>query len=208
VADARVRVAWEHRWVSIQPIGSQAPGHERRRRRIPAAPFGVESPHRRIGRSTGSDVTKQGWAGLSEAQVAKRLGRALDVAFDHDPIADLGGSAGALAALGEEAWVALQVERKHTHPAENVLQYWPWLERNRRRLVLVHAIAPDARRRTGPRADLTSWLGSMMERVIPGRFTYCRLDLGSTDEPAQLEAAIAAIDGVRGPMEARRLLGQ
>ena len=72
----------------------------------------------------------------------------------------------------------------------------------------MHAIAPDARRRTGPRADLTSWLGSMMERVIPGRFTYCRLDLGSADEPAQLEAALAAIDGVRGPMEARRLLGQ
>ena len=153
-------------------------------------------------------MAKQEWAGLSEGQVAKRLGRALGVAFDADPVPDLGGSAGSMAALGEEAWVALQVERKHTHPAENVLQYWPWLERNRRRLVLVHAIAPDARRRTGPRADLTSWLGSMMERVIPGRFTYCRLDLGSAAEAAQVAAAIAAIDGVRGPMEARRLLGQ
>lgn len=153
-------------------------------------------------------MAKQEWAGLSEGQVAKRLGKALGVAFDDDPVPDLGGSAGALAALGEEAWVALQVERKHTHPAENVLQYWPWLERNRRRLVLVHAIAPDARRRTGPRADLTSWLGSMMERVIPGRFTYCRLDLGTPDEAAQLAAALAAIESVRGPMEARRLLGQ
>jgi hypothetical protein len=140
--------------------------------------------------------------------VAKRLGRALGVAFDGEPVPDLGGSPGGMAAVGEEAWVALQVERKHTHPAENVLQYWPWLERSRRRLVLVHAIAPDARRRTGPRADLTSWLGSMMERVIPGRFTYCRLELGSAEEAAQLEAAIAAIDAVRGPMEARRLLGE
>ena len=153
-------------------------------------------------------MAKQEWAGLSEGQLTRRLGKALGVVFDDEPVPDLGGSAGAMAALGEEAWVALQVERKHAHPAENVLQYWPWLERNRRRLVLVHAIAPDARRRTGPRADLTSWLGSMMERVIPGRFTYCRLELGSAAEAAQLAAAIAAIDGLRGPMEARRLLGQ
>ena len=115
----------------------------------------------------------------------------------------LGGSAGALAEVGQQAWVALQVERRHTHPAENVLQYWPWLQRNRRRLVLVHAIAPDARRRTGPRADLTSWLGAMMERVIPGRFTYCRVELGGADEAVQLEAARAAIEAVRAPSGAR-----
>lgn len=152
-------------------------------------------------------MAKQGWAGLSEGQLTKRLGKVLGVTFDEEPVPDLGGSPGALAAVGEEAWVALQVERKHAHPAENVLQYWPWLERNRRRVVLVHAIAPDARRRTGPRADLTSWLGSMMERVIPGRFTYCRLDLGSVDEEGQLESAIDAIDRVRGPMGARQLIG-
>ncbi|HYO43880.1 MAG TPA: hypothetical protein VES19_11845 [Candidatus Limnocylindrales bacterium] len=153
-------------------------------------------------------MAKQGWAGLSEVQVAKRLGTVLGVEFDDDPVPGLGGSVGSLASVGDEAWVALQVERKHTHPAENVLQYWPWLERNRRRVVLVHAIAPDARRRTGPRADLTSWLGSMMERVIPGRFAYCRLDLGSAEEAAQLDAAIAAIEAVRGPRESRRLLGE
>jgi hypothetical protein len=151
-------------------------------------------------------MAKQGWAGLSEAQVRRQFGKALGVVFDAEPMPDLGGSAGALAALGEDAWVALQVERKHTHPAENVLQYWPWLERNRRRLVLVHAIAPDARRRTGPRADLTSWLGSMMERVIPGRFTYCRLELGTGEEAAQLQAAIAAIEALRGPLERRGLI--
>jgi hypothetical protein len=151
-------------------------------------------------------VAKQGWAGLSEAQVRKQFGRALGIVFDVEDVPDLGGSAGALAAVGDDAWVALQVERKHTHPAENVLQYWPWLERNRRRLVLVHAIAPDARRRTGPRADLTSWLGSMMERVVPGRFSYCRLELGTKGEAAQLEAALAAIDALRGPMERRSLI--
>ncbi len=151
-------------------------------------------------------MAKQGWAGLTERQVAKRLGRALGVAFEAEPLAGLGGSEGALAQVGDEAWVALQVERKHAHPAENVLQYWPWLERTRRRLVLVHAIVPDARRRTGPRADLTSWLGSVMERVIPGRFTYCRLELGTADEAAQLEAAIAAIAAARGPLGVRGLV--
>ena len=93
--------------------------------------------------------------------------------------------------------MALEVETKHTHPAENVLQYWPWLERSRRRVVLVHAIAPDARRRAGPRTDLTKWLGAMMGRVLPGRFTYCRLDLGTDDEAAQLEATVAAVTELR-----------
>jgi hypothetical protein len=151
-------------------------------------------------------VAKQGWAGLSDGQLTKRLGKALGVAFEAAPEPDLGGSAGALATVGDEAFVALQVERKHVHPAENVLQYWRWLERTRRRLVLVHAIAPDARRRTGPRADLTSWLGAMMERVIPSRFSYCRLELGTEAEAAQLEAALAAIAALRAPMEARSLL--
>jgi hypothetical protein len=151
-------------------------------------------------------VAAHGWAGLSDGQLTKRLGKVLGVAFDADPVDGLGGSAGALAVVGDLAWVALQVERKHAHPAENVLQYWRWLERSRRRLVLVHAIAPDARRRTGPRADLTSWLGSMMERVIPARFSYCRLELGTDREAAQLEAAIAAIAAVRGPMESRGLV--
>lgn len=148
----------------------------------------------------------KGLGDVSDSQVRKRFGKVLGVAFDEEPMAELGGSPGALAAVGDDAWVALQVERKHTHPAENVLQYWPWLERSRRRLVLVHAIAPDARRRTGPRADLTSWLGAMMERVIPGRFTYCRLELGSRDEAAQLEAALAAIEALREPMGGRSLI--
>ena len=148
-------------------------------------------------------MAKQGWAGLSDEQIAMRLERILDVTFDADPVATLGRSGSALAEVGDEAWVALQVEHKHAHPVENVLQYWPWLERNRRRLVLVHAIAPDARKRTGPRADLTTWLGAMMERVLSGRFSYCRLDLGTAEEAAQVEAAIVAVAAARAPMEAR-----
>lgn len=165
---------------------------------------GVESSLRR--REHGGDLAKQEWGGLSEAQVAKRLGRMLGVTFAGNEIVGLGGVAGGLAEVGDLAWVALQVEEKHTHPAENVLQYWPWLERSRRRLVLVHAIAPDARKRTGHRTDLTKWLGAMMERVLPGRFTYCRLDLGTAEETAQLAAATAAVDQLRRPPQERTLV--
>lgn len=151
-------------------------------------------------------MAKQGWNDLSDNQLAKRLGRTLGVTWYADDHPGLGGSAGHLAEVGPEAWVALQVERKHNHPAENVLQYWPWLERSRRRLVLVHAIAPDARRRRGPRAELTVWLGAMMERVLPGRFHYCRLELGTGHEAGQLDAAITAIAAVREPLEGRPLV--
>jgi hypothetical protein len=142
-------------------------------------------------------LARSQWADLSDAQVAKRLGRILDVVFNEDGEVGLGATPGGLGEVGEDTYVALEVETKHAHPAENVLQYWPWLERSRRRLVLIHAITPDARKRSGPRTDLTKWLGAMMERVLPGRFTYCRLDLGTDDEEAQLEAAVAAVTGVR-----------
>ena len=138
-------------------------------------------------------MPKTHWDGLSDAQVAKRLGKVLGVSFAGNETVGLGGVAGGLAEVGDDAWVALQVEDKHTHPAENVLQYWPWLERRRRRVVLIHAIVPGARKRTGHRTDLTKWLGAMMERVLPGRFTYCRLALGTEDEPGQLDAAATAI---------------
>ena len=138
-------------------------------------------------------MAKNEWADLSEGQLVRRIGRLLGVAFSDAETVGLGGSPVGLAEVGDDAYVGLEVEQKHTHPAENVLQYWPGLERNRRRLVLIHAIAPDAKKRSGHRADLTRWLGAMMERVLPGRFTYCRLDLGTGDEAGQVVAAKAAI---------------
>jgi len=152
------------------------------------------------------DLANPEWGHLSEAQIAKRLGRMLGVRFAGNETVGRGGVAGGLAEVGEHAWVALQVEEKHTHPAENVLQYWPWLERSQRRLVLVHVIAPDARKRTGHRTDLTKWLGAMMERVLPGRFTYCRLDLGTDEETAQLKATAVAIAELRRPSKGRALV--
>ncbi len=150
-------------------------------------------------------MAKQEWGDLTDAQVAKRLGRMLDVRFAGNGVVGLGGVAGGLAEIGDHAWVALQVEEKHTHPAENVLQYWPWLERSRRRLVLIHAITPGVRNRKGHRTDLTKWLGAMMERVLPGRFTYCRLDLGTDEAAAQIKAASAAIDDLRRPSKGRAI---
>jgi hypothetical protein len=151
-------------------------------------------------------VAKQAWTGISDAKATRRVGELLGVIFDEEPVGELGGSTGALATAGNDAWVALQFERKHTHPVENVLQYWRWLERSRRRLVLVHAIAPDARKRAGPRADLTSWLGAMMERALPGRFAYCRIELGTPDETAQIAAARRAITAIHDPVETIGLL--
>lgn len=152
-------------------------------------------------------MAKQDWAGISDTKATKRLGEQLGVAFDADPVGGLGGSDGAMASVGDDAWVALQFERKHQHPVENVLQYWRWLERSRRRLVLVHAIAPDAPKRGSARADLTAWTGAMMERVLGGRFAYCRVELGTASEAAQLQAAREAIAALREPIEARWLIG-
>lgn len=148
-------------------------------------------------------MAKQDWAGISDAKAAVRLGKLLGVAFEAEPLEDLGGTVGAMANVADDAWVALQLERKHNHPVENVVQYWRWLERSRRRLVLVHAIAPDARGRTGPRSDLTTWIGTVMQHGLSGRFAYCRLELGSPDEAEQVEAARKAIATLRRPLEGK-----
>jgi len=46
----------------------------------------------------------------------------------------------------------------------------------------------------------------MMERVLPGRFTYCRLDLGTDEEAAQLAATTAAVEELRRPPKERTLV--
>ena len=55
-------------------------------------------------------------------------------------------------------------------------------------------------------AARSAWVGAMMERVLPSRFTYCRVELGSADEAAQLEAARGSIAALRQPLEGRSLL--
>jgi hypothetical protein len=148
---------------------------------------------------------QRAWNRRSKAEITRRLGRRLGVEFVALEPLGPGGTARRLASLGHDAWVALELERKHARPVHNVLRYWPWLDRTRRRLVVIHAIVPEARRQTGPRSNLTLWLGALMERVLPGRFTYCRLELGSEREAVQLEAARAAVAELRRPALPRRL---
>lgn len=148
-------------------------------------------------------MAKKRWGNLSKARQVKRLGRRLDVAFTFRVAVGVSGDTGGMVEVGRDAWVALEIERKRPHPVENVLKYWPWLDRSRRRLVLIHAITPNARRRVDSRAELTKWLGALMERVLPGRFTYCRLEIGTEAEDRQLRAVVAAIRELRQPRLAR-----
>lgn len=95
--------------------------------------------------------------------------------------------------MDADDWIVLEVEHSQTHPEGNVLKYWPWLERNKRRATLIHAIAPDARKQQGARTDLARWLGRRMERSLRGRFRYCRVHLGPETELDDLEIARQAI---------------
>ena len=151
------------------------------------------------------DVGKQSWTGIPKAEITTRLGELLAVEFVEREELGPGGTATRIATLDNDAWVALEIERSHARPVHNVLRYWPWMDRTRRRLVVVHAILPDAPQQDGPRTELTIWTGELMERVLGGRFTYCRVELGSDAEDAQLEAALDAVAVLRRPQAARPL---
>jgi len=151
------------------------------------------------------DVGKQSWIGIPKAEITKRLGELLAVEFVEREELGPGGTATRIATLDNDAWVALEIERSHARPVHNVLRYWPWMDRTRRRLVVVHAILPDAPQQDGPRTELTIWTGELMERVLGGRFTYCRVELGSDAEEAQLETALDAVAVLRRPQAARPL---
>lgn len=135
--------------------------------------------------------------GQTQQQVAARLGRQLGIRFGPGYPIGVGGLPDGLADMGLERYVALEFELAQSHPSTNVLKYWPWLERSGRRLVLVHAIAPDARKRRGPRTALTIWLATRMERSLRGRFRYCRVELGSEGEDEHLQRARDAIARIR-----------
>jgi len=148
-------------------------------------------------------ATGTGWGDLPKAKTIKRLGRRLEVELSRHEAPGLTGETGGLAEIGRDAWVVLEIETRHGHPVERVLRYWPWLDRNRRRLVLVHVIPPRARKRDRSRAELTTWLGALMERVLPGRFSYCRVELDTDAEADQLDAATQAVAELRQPHRRR-----
>ncbi len=148
-------------------------------------------------------ATKAGWGDVPRAKLVKQLGRRLEVELSRHEAPGLTGETGGVAEIGRDAWVILEVETKHGHPVERVLRYWPWLDRNRRRLVLIHVIPHRAQKRDRPRAELTTWLGALMERVLPGRFTYCRVELDTVAETEELDAARAAVAELRQPRRRR-----
>jgi hypothetical protein len=133
------------------------------------------------------------WYGLSELQVALRLGRRLGLRWAPGGLIGYGARPDGRIELAPDTWVMLEVEQGQHHPAANVLKYWPWLEGTRTRLVLVHAIAPDASKRQGPRTDLALWTGEKMRRQLRGRFAYCRVELGTDTETEDIQRARAAI---------------
>ena len=152
-------------------------------------------PLRSSGVSSRTDSVRgaDSWYGLSEAQVALRLGRRLGLRWAPGGLIGYGAKPDARVELAPGTWVMLEVERGQHHPAANVLKYWPWLEGTRTRLVLVHAIAPDASKRHGPRTDLAVWTGDKMQRELRGRFAYCRVELGTDREARDMQRARAAI---------------
>jgi hypothetical protein len=145
----------------------------------------------------------KGWGDLPKARLVKRLERRLEVDLSRHEARGLTGETGGVAEVGHDAWVVVEIETKHGHPVERVIRYWPWLDRNRRRMVLVHVIPARARKRDRSRSELTTWLGALMERVLPGRFSYCRIELDTTAEADQLEAARSSITELRQPRRKR-----
>jgi hypothetical protein len=148
-------------------------------------------------------TTRPVWGDLPKAKLVRRLGRRLGIELSGHETPGLTGETGGVAEVGRDSWVVLEIETRHGHPVERVLRYWPWLDRNRRRMVLVHVIPARARKRDRSRSELTTWLGALMERVLPGRFSYCRIELDTTAEADQLEAARSSITELRQPRRKR-----
>lgn len=77
------------------------------------------------------------------------------------------------------------------HPTTNVVKYWPWLdEDSSRRLVLVHLFFANTHRRR-----LTSWVAERMEREFGTRFRYIGWDVESERglDPSTLDQIAVAV---------------
>jgi hypothetical protein len=120
-------------------------------------------------------------------QIATRLGGVLLI--PELPLARLGSRADYGLALGSShsSYLYVEIEVGQTHPTTNVLKYWPWLDEDERRsLILVQLFQGNKHRRS-----LTQWLSERMTRELGGRFRYFGLDLPLED--AALEAIAAEV---------------
>jgi hypothetical protein len=73
------------------------------------------------------------------------------------------------------------LERGQKHPQTNVLKYWPWLEDDTtRQVLLIQLFGSNTSRRA-----LTAWTAQKMAETLGDRFTYVARDLPMT--PADYE---------------------
>jgi hypothetical protein len=79
--------------------------------------------------------------------------------------------------ISEHIRLFVEIERAQKHPTTNVVKYWPWLdEEPARRLLLIHLFDQNTSRR-----QLTRWLGERLELTLPRRFIYVAADLPLTE---------------------------
>jgi hypothetical protein len=87
--------------------------------------------------------------------------------------------------------VFIEVERAQKHPTTNVVKYWPWLEDDvSRTMILIHLFDRNTSRRS-----LARWLGVKMETELAGRFRYLSADLPLSED--DLNACVSAVDWLR-----------
>ena len=101
----------------------------------------------------------------------------LDLILAHELPICLGARGDFGCTLGDlDTRLYVETERPgQAHPTTNVVKYWPWLDEDpSRRLVLVHLFFANSHRRR-----LTSWVADRMEREFGERFRYLWRDVES-----------------------------
>ena len=122
------------------------------------------------------------------------LQRGLGLSFTPGGTLSGWGTADGVAHIGTTGIVYLEVEQGQQHPDTNVLKYWPWIEeRPDVRVTLIQVFGPWSSKRRGNRSELAKWVGARMEASLPGRFRYCRLDLGFAEFDDQRSMTMNAL---------------
>ncbi len=113
------------------------------------------------------------WTMLSEQVIREKVGYRLGLTFGPPTFVGLGGRSDGTAAMGPGRWIFLEIERSQTHPEGNVVKYWPWLEDTSESAVLIHVIAPDARKRAGRASSSPDGSGVEWNKAHPSASGTC-----------------------------------
>src|SRR4051794_2657698 len=117
----------------------------------------------------------------------------LDLILAHELPVCLGARGDFGCLLGDlDTRLYVETERPgQSHPTTNVVKYWPWLEEEpNRRLVLVQLFLDNQHRRR-----LTTWIAERMKREFGERFRYLSWDVhaGTGLDAAALDQIAAAV---------------